>query len=329
MSDLLATLLSSLGEGAKTLGSGMSEKAQADNQERMKTKRQLLKDTQDWESERAFLMGTRPELVPLYDKTTTQQGVHRPLGDGRLGKLEEMHMANEAKRQLDSMQGSPEQFVGQGLRARGEESLLGIPPTMKSEERPYAVEKEMFERARLEAEGGMKQDNPPATNRAGMSDAGMGSSLATAVDIYLKNKMQAEDSRVALQAKSANELARLTAPTKTKIDIADEEAKIGAGVKKAPKDLSDQEQLDLKKEWRGIVRQTNLYNAKLRANRGVWETLPPEIKQMREEIAALTGRGGAPGDSLPMITFDEYVRMTDPNAGGEDELDAIIRERHL
>jgi hypothetical protein len=217
MSDLLATLLSSLGEGAKTLGAGMSEKAMANNQERMKTKRQLLKDAQDYEQERQFVKANMPHLLPSYDRST--EGVMRPLGDSRIGKLQEFNDANEAKKKLDAMNEQvPQQYqqsMGDFARQSGMDSPLGVTPQTSAQQFSLGEDFGSFAKPAYEQaiQRGVPAQEQPTAESGGGFFSGMSSkqyspsiALGPLVDsIYMGMKTRALDNRQALTDKSAIE----------------------------------------------------------------------------------------------------------------------------
>lgn len=284
MSDLLATLLSGIGAGAQQYGKGLGDRAMADQEEKKAMQRtlkmQAIKDGMNYEKQRALISATRPELLDTYDRVTHQSGILRPLDDSDLKMLDQHLSAKKAQEQLDAMQVNPQtqSAMGNAARMGGLESPLGVTPQTPSAGQAYQMDYSTFaEPAQQQANQQMQSDNPPSMNRAGMSDASMGSSLATAVDIYMKKKMQAEKNRVALQAKSANELSRLKEPTETALAIKTAKAKERAGVK------SDGEYTDLEKDYSKYLDETGTYNRKAKEREGLLSKMTPG--QIQEGIA--------------------------------------------
>lgn len=216
MSELLATLLSGIGAGAQQYGKGLGDRAMANQEEKKAMQNKLrmkqIQDGMDYEKQRAIIAATRPELLEVYDRSTNQAGILRPLDDSDLKMLDSHVTARKAQEQLDAMSVNPQTQSAMGNTARqgGLDSPLGVTPQTPSAQQAYQMDYSTFaEPAQQEANTQMQSDNPPSMNRRGMSGDNPGASLATAVDIYMKKKMQAESNRNILSAKNAKEAATI------------------------------------------------------------------------------------------------------------------------
>lgn len=323
--DILGALLKSVGTGVRQYGGELSARDQEKQQMAKTLKMQRLKDTVQAERDLAVLRNTNPRLASKVEQLYAEAGQVFPLDEAHMKQFSTQLSAEDAKQQLEAQQGqmAAEQPMGNLARQSGVDSPLGVTPQTPEQKYEHQMDWSTFGGPSLSEAQGNAASVPTRGRMSTPYDT-----FQEAAKIYVQKRRAAENERVKLSATNQNTINKLTAPTKRDIEIADARARIKAGVQKAPSDTSESEMADLKKEWRGIVRQINMYNSRLKSYSGAWDRMPQDMKDLRLQMDALTGKRSAPGDPIPMLSFEDYVKMTDPGTG-EDELDAVLRGRGL